>query len=116
MYAVNGWASWGLYNTDILNPRRDADIYINVKLRLFNCIASLFSGRIKRSSLRAINIELQDTLLEHSLLLPASECTYALHELVHVALQIEKTGPPRFNCLFMFERVNLFISKKNGKK
>jgi hypothetical protein len=111
MYAINGWASWGFYNTSIFERRRDADIYINVKLRLFNCIASLFCGRIKKSLLPQMNQELRDTLIEHSLLLPPSESTYALHEIIHVCSQIEKTGPPRFNCLFMFERVNLFLKR-----
>ncbi len=48
---------------------------------------------------------------EHSYLLPPSESTYALHEIIHVCSQIEETGPPRFNCLFMFERVNLFFKR-----
>ena len=111
MYAINGWASWGFYNTNIFERRREADIYISVKLRLFNCIASLFSGRIKKSSLVSMNQELQNTLIEHSMLFPPSESTYALHEIIHVCSQIEKTGPPRFNCLFMFERVNLFLKR-----
>ncbi len=66
MYAINGWASWGFYNTNIFERRRDADIYIAVKLKLFNCIASLFSGRIKKSKLANMNQELRETLIEHS--------------------------------------------------
>jgi hypothetical protein len=46
MYAINGWASWGFYlGWD--EVRQPHDIYINSKLRLFNCIAGLYSGRIK---------------------------------------------------------------------
>jgi hypothetical protein len=58
-----------------------------------------------------MNRELRETLIEHSMLFPPSESTYALHEIIHVCSQIEKTGPPRFNCLFMFERVNLFLKR-----
>ena len=54
---------------------------------------------------------MQDCLIEHSALFPPSESTHALHELIHVALQIHKIGPPRFNCLFMYERVNLFLKR-----
>ena len=42
---------------------------------------------------------------------PPSESTYALHELIHVGAQTEITGPPRFNSLFMFERVNLYLKR-----
>lgn len=49
--------------------------------------------------------------MEHAALFPPSECTYALHELIHVGTQIIQVGPPRFNSLFMFERVNLFLKR-----
>ena len=110
MYAINGWASWGFYNGWDAE-RQPQDIYINCKLRLNNCIACLFSGRIKKSLMNALNVELQDVLIEHAALFPPSESTYALHEIIHVASQIPKIGPPRFNCLFMFERVNLFLKR-----
>ena len=56
-------------------------------------------------------IELQDTIIEYSALFPPSEATFALHEIIHVAGQIPKVGPPRVNCLFMFERVNLYLKR-----
>ena len=112
MYAINGWAAWGFYKGwDDLNIRLPEDIYIETKLKLYNCIACLFSGRIKKESLHSLNTELQSALIEHAALLPPSESTYALHELIHVASQICNVGPPRFNCLFMFERVNLFLKR-----
>ena len=62
--------------------------------------------------------ELQDCLIEHAALFPPSESTYALHELIHCCSQIDEIGPPRFNCLFMFERVNLFLKRmvKNSER
>ena len=49
MYAINGWAAWGFYKGwDDLNIRLPEDIYIETKLKLYNCIACLFSGRIKK--------------------------------------------------------------------
>ena len=107
MYAINGWAAWG-FHKDYYDA---SDIYINSKLRLFNCIGSLFAGRIKKTNLPTMQIELQDCLIEHAALFPPSESTYALHELIHCCSQIDEIGPPRFNCLFMFERVNLFLKR-----
>jgi hypothetical protein len=46
-YAINGWAAWGHYNIDILANRKDSDKYVNSKLRLFNCIGTLFAGKQK---------------------------------------------------------------------
>ncbi len=110
-YAINGWAAWGHYNTHITARSKPSDKYVLSKLRLFNCIGTLFSGRFKKSNLSLINKELEDCLIEHAALFPPSECTYALHELIHVGTQIIKVGPPRFNSLFMFERVNLFLKR-----
>jgi hypothetical protein len=110
-YAINGWAAWGHHNTDILAVARQTDKYVNSKLRLFNCIGSLFAGRFKKTNINQINTEIENCLIEHAALFPPSECTYALHELIHVGAQIRITGPPRFNSLFMFERVNLFLKR-----
>jgi hypothetical protein len=71
----------------------------------------MFAGRIKKVNLHTMQLELQDALIEHSALFPPSESTYALHELIHCCSQINEIGPPRFNCLFMFERVNLFLKR-----
>ena len=43
-YAINGWAAWGHYNTHITARSKASDKYVNSKLRLFDCIGSLFSG------------------------------------------------------------------------
>ena len=68
-------------------------------------------GRFKKNQLRNLNKEIEDCLIEHAALFPPSECTYALHELIHVGAQILQVGPPRFNSLFMFERVNLSLKR-----
>jgi len=52
-----------------------------------------------------------DALVEHSALFPPTEQTYALHELVHIVKQIPKIGPPKFNNLFMYERVNSTLKR-----
>ena len=111
MYAINGWAAWGFYNADMANPTRPSDCYIACKLRLYNCIGSLFAGRIRKNLLPTMKTELYDTLIEHSALFPQSECTHTLHELVHCCDQIEELGPPRVNSLFMFERVNQYLKR-----
>lgn len=45
-YAINGWAACGHYNTDIFARVKESDKYVNSKLRLFNCIGSLFAGKL----------------------------------------------------------------------
>ena len=45
-YAINGWAAWGHFNTDITAPSKPSEKYVNSKLRLFNCIGTLFSGNL----------------------------------------------------------------------
>jgi len=46
-YAINGWAVWGHYDTDVTGPPKQSAKYVNSKLRLFNCIGALFSGNHK---------------------------------------------------------------------
>ena len=107
MYAINGWAAWGLFNSNfITTPLKVIDDYVDSKLRLYNCISNLFSGRIKKSALDLMKQEIRDTLIEHAALFPPTESTHALHELIHCTDQIEELGPPRHNSLFMFERMN----------
>ena len=64
-----------------------------------------------KNKINILNKEIEDCLIEHAALFPPSECTYALHELIHVGAQILQVGPPRFNSLFMFERVNLSLKR-----
>ena len=59
----------------------------------------------------SIYLETIDALVEHSALFPPTEQTYALHELVHIVKQIPNIGPPKFNNLFMYERVNATLKR-----
>ena len=101
-YATNGWASWCLY---LENPGT-REPYIECKLQLFHLLGVLNSGRIKLDNLNSIVTEIKNCLIDHAQLFPPTEQTYALHEILHVAEQIIDIGPPRFNTLFMYERVN----------
>ena len=103
MYAVDGWANWCLFAPEENDTARP---YIESKLELFDCISILNSSRIKWSDINSIQTKLVDALVKHSALFPPTEQTYAFHEIIHVCSQIPKIGPPKFNNLFMFERIN----------
>ena len=107
MYAVDGWATWCLHSNAIENSQ----LYVDNKLKLFDVIRILNSSRIKYTDINSIKTLMIDVLVEHSALFPPTEQTYALHELIHVASQIPKVGPPKFNNLFMFERVNASLKR-----
>ena len=108
-YASNGWVSWALYNEE--NEDAHTFPYTEIKIKLFDIMAKLSCGRILKSSLPELEKDLINVLIEHSALFPPTECTYTLHELVHIIKQIKDIGPPRYSTLFKFERVNLFIKK-----
>ena len=108
-YATNGWVSWALYNEE--NEVAHTYPYTEVKIKLFDIMGKLSCGRILKSSLPELEIELINVLIEHSSLFPPTECTYTLHEIVHIIKQIKDIGPPRYSTLFKFERVNLFIKR-----
>jgi hypothetical protein len=107
MYGVDGWATWCLHS----NENHSSQIYIDCKLKLFDVIRILSSSRIKYSDVNSIKTLMIDVLVEHSALFPPTEQTYALHELIHLVTQIPKVGPPKFNNLFMFERVNCSLKR-----
>jgi hypothetical protein len=50
-------------------------------------------------------------LVNKSGLFPSTECTTALHELIHIAQQLVETGPPRYSNLFKFERANHYLKQ-----
>lgn len=105
-YGTNGWATWALHTED-LSLRR----YLDCKLDLFDLLSVLKSGRIKYENLSGLREKLVNALVQHALLFPPSEQTYALHELIHVCDQIPKIGPPRFNNCYLFERLNLTMKR-----
>jgi hypothetical protein len=107
MYGSDGWACWCLYSPEIL----PSTPYIENKLKLFDVIRILNSSRIKGIDVSSIYDMTISALVEHSALFPPTEQTYALHELIHIVHQIPKIGPPKFNNLFMFERVNSTLKR-----
>jgi hypothetical protein len=115
-YAMNGWAAYALQ--DFTESSGDSQKYVNVKLNLFQIITNLFSGTFQLDKVELLRIRALDCLIEHSMLFPPCESTYALHEIIHVIEQIPTLGPPRYSTLFMFERVNLQLKRmiKNRNK
>jgi hypothetical protein len=108
-YATNGWATYALYDYEESN--RDIQKYYDIKLKLFSIISELQSGSMNLDNLQNLRTRALDILIEHAALFPPSECTYALHEIVHVIEQIEQIGPPRYSTMFMYERVNLTLKR-----
>ena len=48
-------------------------------------------------------------LIDRSGLVPPSECTTTLHELIHICDQVEMIGAPRYSTLYKFEKVNKLL-------
>ena len=107
MYGSDGWAAWCLYSPENL----PSTPYIENKLKLFDVLRILNSSRIKGIDVSSIYRITIDGLVEHSGLFPPTEQTYALHELIHIVNQIPRIGPPKFNNLFMYERVNSTLKR-----
>lgn len=108
-YAINGWATFALFDFDL--EQKEIQKYYDIKIKLFNIISELFAGSINLESIEDIRSRTIDCLIEHSALFPPSESTYALHEIMHVIEQVENIGPPRYNSLYMFERANLYLKR-----
>jgi hypothetical protein len=74
-------------------------------------LSVLNSNRFKINDINELYCRVIDVLVEHSSIFPPTEQTYALHETIHLVLQIDKVGPPKMNNLFMYERVNSTLKK-----
>ena len=107
MYGCDGWATWCLYSPELLPSKP----YIDNKLELFEILRILNANRFKRDNINELYCQAIDVLVEHSSIFPPTEQTYALHEMIHLVLQIDKVGPPKMNNLFMYERVNSTLKK-----
>ena len=107
MYGCDGWATWCLYCPEPL----PSDPYIQNKLQLFEVLRILNSSRIKGVDVGPIFQLAIHALVEHSAIFPPTEQTYALHELIHIVQQTPRIGPPKFNNLFMYERVNSTLKR-----
>ncbi len=112
-YAINGWAMWCFHAEE---DTRDVVAYKECKLKLFEILGVLHSGRIKYDDVAQVKEYLIDTLITHSLLFPPTEQTYALHEIIHITENIDLIGPPIYSSMYMYERLNLFLKRMNKNK
>jgi hypothetical protein len=85
--------------------------HTNNILELFDIISQLNGSRHKVEGNDVLFDKVVKNLVEKSGLFPSTECTTALHELIHIADQILITGPPRYSNLFKFERANHFLKQ-----
>jgi len=95
---------------------RDVVAYKECKLRLFQILGVLHSGRIKFDDVAGIKHDLIDILIRHSAYFPPTEQTYALHEIIHITEHIDLLGPPLYSSMYMYERLNLFLKRLNKNK
>lgn len=80
-------------------------------LKLFSIITHLTSNEFEIQEHNNLMKYIYDALADHDGLLPPSEATYTLHELVHVANQILDCGPPLMVSMFKYERQNKYLKK-----
>jgi hypothetical protein len=78
-------------------------------LDIFDVIGILTSNKLSQASINEINSMLIAMVIERSGLVPPSECTITLHELLHLIDQSIAVGCPRFSNLYKFEKVNKFL-------
>ena len=101
-YATNRWTAWCLY----LDNPGTRESFIQCKLNLFHYLSVLNFGCIKLDNFNSQDKEINDSLIDHAKLFPPTEQTYALQEILHVPEKVRDIGPPRFNNLLMYKRVN----------
>jgi hypothetical protein len=80
-------------------------------LELFDLISQLNGTRHRMGDSVELYDRLVKILVHKSGLFPYTECTTALHELIHIAQQTALTGPPRYSNLFKFERANHYLKQ-----
>ena len=93
----------------MFRKRQNHSRAIACMLDIFDLIGLLTSNKLSRASIMEINGDLVDLLNDRSGLVPPSECTITLHELLHVVDQSLAIGVPRFSNLYKFEKVNKFL-------
>lgn len=73
-------------------------------LQLFDFIKYLFQKTFQKHEIDKNIQNLYSILSDREGFLPNSECTYALHEIIHISHQIKIVGPPLLCNMFKFER------------
>jgi hypothetical protein len=97
-----------LYAKSVLKNRGDEQVSNNI-LTLFDIITYLTNYSFKKEMIPRLVDKICSTLADREGLLPPSEATYAIHEIVHVAEQIPEAGPPMFSNLYKYERANKYL-------
>ncbi len=95
----------------ISNYYKHRDAVLSNILTIFDIIGHLIQYQFDRGDLLNVSNLVKFTLSQHEGLLPPSEGTYALHELIHVTDQIIDLGPPLMNAMFKYEQKNLILRK-----
>lgn len=84
------------YARQVIDPNTMGDPRVTKNiLDLFDFITKLTESEFLENELDGLLDSLYDLLSDHEGLLPISEATYTLHELVHVTSQIRECGPVR---------------------
>ena len=99
------WARWCLRD-------KGSDTYMPCVFDLFESLSSLNSSLItvdEGTDRDEMHWNLLRSIIKLSGLVPPSESTMTIHELIHIHQQIFDQGAPRFSTLFKFERMNLFL-------
>ena len=101
------WAPWCLrHKLDDGN----CGPYVKNILEIFDIMGMLNSSSLKIENFHVdFTYRLREAIVTRSGLMPPSECTMTLHELMHTCDQVLEQGVSRVSTLFKFERVNHFL-------
>ena len=90
----------------MLRKRVEYSKAIENMLQIFDVIGFLTANKLSKDIVEHLGREAIDLLVKRTGLVPPSECTITMHELLHVISQSHNIGCPRFSNLYKFERVN----------
>jgi hypothetical protein len=100
------WAT--TYAHYVLSGKGNHTVTSNI-LTIFDLINILRGYEYDLEGIRQLLGIVYCVLATHEGILPPSEATYTMHELVHIVQQIEDLGPPLMSSLFKYERQNKFL-------
>jgi hypothetical protein len=101
-----------LYAPDLLSMTQSGSPLVTSNiLEIFDLITHMTSYEFEISRHHDFMERIYDILSIHEGLLPPSEATYTLHEMVHIAQQIPFCGPPLMVSMFKYERQNKYLKK-----
>lgn len=90
------------YAPRVLKDKGDFEVTENT-IDLFAIIAYFWQNSFEKEELESTIRHLKDVLACREGLLPPTESTFCLHEIIHVADQVALAGPPRFSSTFKYE-------------